>query len=99
MIKNIIKFFNKISNYNYINNIKTSFKKLNKSTIKIIKLGLKCCFTISILSILILTIYNYYITAPILFNIGYILMKLSLTFGVEFIICGFVVDNIKEGII
>lgn len=80
-----------------INNILNIFKNLDKLTKIIMKNGLKFCFMIGIISLIILVTYNLSFTVPILFNIGFILFKLSLIFGVEFIICGFAVDIIKKG--
>ena len=76
-----------------------SFKKLDKLTKSIINYGLKFCFMICIISFIILFTYNFSFTIPILFTIGFILFKLSLIWGIEFIICGFVVDGIKKQII
>ncbi len=78
-----------------INNIKKDFKSLDSLIKKIMKNGLKFCSTLGIISLIILITYNLSYTIPILFTIGFILFKLSLTFGVEFIICGLVVDKIK----
>ena len=99
MIKNTIKFLDKISRYNYINKIKKVFKDLDILTKKIIKIGLSFCLYLACFSLIILALYCLCFTHPILFSIGFILFKLSLTFGVEFIICGFVVDKIKAGVI
>lgn len=82
-----------------INNILNAFKSLDKLTTKIIKLGLKFCLMLGIISLLILITYNLSFTIPLLFNIGFILLRLSLIFGVEFIICGFAADKIKKQLI
>lgn len=76
-----------------------SFNKLDKITKLIMSQGLKFCFFICIISFIILITYNFSFTIPILFTIGFILFKLSLIWGIEFIICGFVVDGIKKQII
>ena len=96
---NIIKFFNKLCKYNYKNKIKNSLKIFDNSAKHIMKNGLRFCSVLGIIALLILITYNLSFTNPIVFSIGFILFKLSLTFGVEFIICGFVVDKIKAGII
>lgn len=80
-----------------INNILNAFKNLDKLAKVILNNGLKFCFVLGIISLIILVTYNLSFTIPILFNIGFILFKLSLIFGVEFIICGFAVDRIKNG--
>lgn len=82
-----------------INNFIKNFKNLDKLAIKIIKTGLKFCCILCIISLSILITYNLSITTPILYSIGFILFKLSLIFGVEFIICGFVADKIKNQLI
>lgn len=82
-----------------INNFLNNFKNLDKLTKIIMKNGFKFCFFIATIALIILVTYNLYFTIPILFNIGFILFKLSLIFGVEFIICGFAVDMIKKDLI
>lgn len=99
MIKKTIHIINKISKYNYKNKIEKSFVDLDKLTKKIMKNGLKFCSIIGIIALIILLTYNLSITTPFLFNIGFLLFKLSLTFAVEFIICGLVVDSIKKQLI
>ncbi len=79
-----------------IKNILESFKNLDKLAKKIMKNGLKFCFFLGIISLIILITYNISFTVPLLYTIGFILFKLSLTFGVEFIICGFAADKIKK---
>ena len=75
------------------------FKNLDKLTKSIMSYGLKFCFMICIVSLAILLTYNFSYTLPILFTIGFILFRLSLIFGIEFVICGFIVDGIKKQII
>lgn len=82
-----------------IKNIINNFKDLNKLTKVIMKNGLRFCSILGIISLIILVTYNFSFTTPIVFSIGFILFKLSLIFGVEFIICGVVVDKIKAGVI
>lgn len=82
-----------------INNIINNFKNLDNLAKKIMKNGLKFCFILGIIALSILITYNLSYTTPILFTIGFILFKLSLIFGVEFIICGVIVDKIKAEII
>jgi hypothetical protein len=81
-----------------INNIINNFRNLDKLTKVIMKSGLSFCSLLGIISLIILITYNLSLNIPIIFTIGFILFKLSLTFGIEFIICGFVVDGIKKGI-
>ena len=72
------------------------FKELDKLTSKIMKYGLKFCFVICILSVLILVTYNLFILSPFLYYIGISLFRLSIIFAIEFVICGLVVDGIKK---
>ncbi len=82
-----------------INNIINNFKDLDKLSKKIMKNGLKFCSVLGIIALTVLVTYNLSFTVPVLYSIGFILFKLSLTFGIEFIICGLVVDKIKAGVI
>lgn len=75
------------------------FKNLDKLTYKIMYNGLKFCFAICILSVLILLAYSFAFTSPSTFYIGINLFKLSLIFAIEFVVCGFVVDSIKKQLI
>lgn len=81
------------------NIIINSFKNLDKLVKKIMKIGLKFCSILGMISLIILVTYNLSFTVPIVFTIGLILFKLSLTFGIEFVICGFVADRIKKQIL
>lgn len=82
-----------------IKNIINNFKDLNKLTKTIMKNGLRFCSILGIISLIILVTYNLSFTTPIVFTLGFILFRLSLIFGVEFIICGLIVDKIKTGVI
>lgn len=79
-----------------INNILDNFKNLDKLAKKIMKNGLKFCFILGIISLIILVTYNLSFTIPLLYSIGFVLFKLSLILGVEFVICGFAADKIKK---
>lgn len=79
--------------------LKNSFKNFDKITNKILKSGLKFCFILCIISVFILLTYNLIFNTPILYYIGINLFKLSLIFGIEFIICSFVTDGIKKQLI
>lgn len=75
-----------------------TFKNLEKVTYKIIKNGLKFCFVLCIIATLILSIYHTTYSLNT-YYIGLALLKLSFYFIIEFIICGFVIDNIKKKIV
>lgn len=79
-----------------LNKLLDNFKNLDDKTFKIMNYGLKFCFAICILSVLILLTYSFTLPSPSIYYIGINLFRLSLIFGIEFIICGFVVDGIKK---
>ena len=88
-IKNILKF-------NYLKNLLTN---LDKTDLKIMRLGLKICFGILFFSVLVLT---YYLKAThnfFLYELGLTIFKVSTYIAVEFVICGIIVDTIKKGTI
>ncbi len=76
-----------------------NFRNLDKITYKIMNYGLKFCFAICLLSVIILLTYSLALPSPFTYYIGINLFKLSLIFSIEFIICGFVVDGIKKQLI
>ena len=82
-----------------IKKIITYYKNLDKTTYKILYKGLEFCFLLASFSAFILLNYMLFFEVPIIYYIGINLFKLSLVFSVEFIICGFVVDNIKKPLI
>ena len=79
-----------------LNNIINSFNNLDNLVKQIMKIGLNFCSILGMISLIILVTYNLSFTIPIVFTIGLILYRLSLIFGVEFIICGFAADRIKK---
>lgn len=82
-----------------IKSILTSFKNLEDITYRIMKKGIDFSFIISLISGIILLIYELFFPSPAIYYIGLSLFKLSIYFIIEFIVCGFVVDNIKKGAI
>ena len=82
-----------------INKIIGYIKDLDKLTYKIMKYGLIGCFALSIFSALMLLTYNLTDASPNLYYIGLSLFKLSCSFSVEFIVCGLVVDTIKNQLV
>ena len=82
-----------------IKNLIKNFKNFDKITYKTLKCGLEFCFILCIISVIILFTYNLVFAVPILYYIGISLFKLSLVFGIEFIICSFVADGIKKQMI
>ena len=72
------------------------FEKLEKITSKIMFNGFKFCFILTIFATLILFTYNHFSLSPNAYYIGIALIKLCFYLFIDFIICGFVVDNIKK---
>lgn len=79
--------------------ISDNFKNLDKLAKLIMKNGLIFCCILCIISLVILITYDLSFKNPLLYNIGLVIFKLSLTFGIEFIICGFAADKIKKQLI
>ena len=77
--------------------IKDLFNSLDTLDLKIMKIGLKFCTIIVLISTLILSFYIS-LHNVFLFNFGISLFKLSTYLFIEFIICGIVVDKIKKTI-
>ncbi len=73
-----------------------TYKGFDKTTYMILKNGFKFCFGLCLLSCLILLKYTLFFAMPIYFYIGLKLFKMSLIFGIEFIVCSFVVDGVKK---
>lgn len=76
-----------------------NFNQLERIAFRIMKYGLTFCFIICIVSVLILFTYDFAFPSPFMYYIGINLFKLSLIFGIEFIVCGFIVDGIKKQLI
>lgn len=76
--------------------IKENYKNLEKKASVVLKYGLQFCFLLTILAISILLIYDIFLATPTLYYIGITIFRLSLIFGIEFIICAFVADKIKK---
>ena len=76
-----------------------NYKNFEKITVKILKHGLRFCSILCIFSVIMLLTYEAVFTTPILYYTGLSLFKLSIVFGIEFLICAFVVDSIKKQII
>lgn len=81
-----------------IKKIVNSYKNLENKTNKIMKNGLKFCFALCIISVSILLTYEVFIASPLIYYIGIFLFRLSIIWGIEFVICALVVDSIKKDI-
>ena len=70
-------------------------KNLDKDTFKIMKYGLFFCTCIALIAIVILLTYIFF-GSSFLYHFGLSLIKSSFILAVEFIICGIVVDFIRN---
>ena len=77
-----------------INQILNRIKKIDELTYKIMKKGLIFSLMLCLLSAFILFIYSSIFVFPNVYYIGLSLFKLSCFLGVEFIVCGLVIDTI-----
>lgn len=82
-----------------IKKISDIFKNLDIITSKIMKKGLSFCFILCIISLFLLLFYDFKMQSPFIYDIGLALFKLSIYFGIEFIVCGVVTDSIKKQLI
>ena len=78
-----------------MDNLKKIFNNLDTTDLKIMKIGIKVCFIILLIAILLLSLYVC-LHNILLYNLGIAIFKLSTYFSIEFIICGIVVDKIKQ---
>ena len=76
--------------------LKNLFSNLDKTDLKIMKIGMKICFSILMVSIVLLTFYLLLVHKIFLFNLGLALFRLSTYFAIEFIVCGIVADVVKK---
>lgn len=79
-----------------MNKIKNLFYNLDKTDLKIMKIGLKICFGILIIAIFLLSFYLFFSHRFFFYELGISILKLSTYIAVEFIICGIVVDKLKK---
>ena len=70
-------------------------KNLDKDTYKIIKYGLLFSGLVCLSAICILLIYIF-LGISFFYHLGLSLLQSSFTFAVEFIVCGIIVDFIKN---
>ena len=78
--------------------LKDVFYNLDKTDLKIMQIGLKLCLLFSLISVIILCIYLFFIHNLFLYNLGLTIFKSSTYIAIEFIICGVVADRIKQEI-
>ena len=77
-------------------NIKKIFLELDKTDLKIMKIGLKICFGILLLGTFLLESYLFIFHIPFVYNLGFAIFKTSTYLAIEFIICGIVADKIAK---
>ena len=82
-----------------LKNIIDKAKSFESLTKRIMKYGFYFSFFLCIISCTILFTYEHFYGSPDLYYIGLSLFKTSLTFAIEFIICGFAIDTIKKQLI
>lgn len=79
--------------------IKNLLNNLDKTDLKIIKCGLKLCFTILLFSVILLLFYLNASNNFFLYELGLSIFRTSIYVAVEIIVCGIVVDTLKKGIL
>lgn len=78
-----------------MNNFFNGLKNLDKDTYKIMRYGLLFSGLVCFTAVCVLLIYIF-LGINLLYYLGLTLIKSSFTFAVEFIICGVIVDFIKN---
>ena len=81
-----------------IDKLKNMFYNIDKKDITIMKNGLKFCFLILVISIIILLTYLFFVKNIFIYQIGILVFQLSLYFAIDFIVAGIVVDTIQKQI-
>lgn len=81
-----------------IDKLKNMFNNIDKKDITIMKNGLKFCFLILVISIIILLTYLFFVKNIFIYQIGILVFQLSLYFAIDFIVAGIVVDTIQKQI-
>jgi len=84
---------------NFIHKIKNIFDNIDKKDLKIMRNGLKFCFLILLISIVILVTYLFFMNSIFIYEIGILIFQLSLYFAIDFIVAGIVVDTIQKQIL
>lgn len=74
-----------------------NFKNLEKKIYKIMKIGIRFSFLLTIISCIILLTYTFINSNPNTYYIGLALFKLSIYYIIYFIICALVIDTLKKG--
>ena len=81
---------------NFIHKINDIFDNIDKKDLKIMRNGLKFCFLILLVSMLILVTYLFFINNVFVYEIGVLVFQLSLYFAIDFVVARIVVDTIQK---
>ena len=74
------------------------FKNLDNTVINLMRSGIKFSFLLIIFASIILLIYDFLFTYPIIYYVGFSLFKTSLFFMAGFVIFAFAFNKIKAEI-
>lgn len=78
-----------------LNLLKNLFE-IDKSFLKLIKIGLIISFSICLVAIIFVTLYNKYYISHDLYEASIILLKTGLIYAVQFIVCGIATNKIQK---
>ena len=81
-----------------IKKFKEKISGIDTKILKVMNLGFKCCLVLGFIACFILLTYHYNIKSPDLYYSGILLVKSSIFFFVDFIVCGFAIDTIRKEI-
>ena len=79
--------------------IKDTFKNFDKMTVKLLKYGLEFCLIILAISVLILITYLCFIHSLIVYEIGILVLQISLYYAVYCVASAFTIDSIQKKLI
>lgn len=74
------------------------FNSIDENNKKLMKKGIKFCFSLAIISIITLLVYQLIYSSIYLYYIGFYLFKNSILFGCAFFAFGLAFDKIKKEI-
>jgi len=84
---------------NSINKLLNDIQNIEKPILKVMIKGFKFSFLVCLLALLILIVHNTYPSSHIVYESGLALFRTGLMFAVDFFICAFATDRIKNGMI
>ncbi len=77
-------------------NLLNNLFEIDKSFLKLIKIGLIISFSICLVAIIFVTLYNKYYISHDLYEASIILLKTGLIYAVQFIVCGIATNKIQK---